>query len=191
MKKNITLLVMLIACSLAFSQSNSQNTKAALPEIDRLAQKYKDLTTVVIYSVGSEFNCDVKVLYNIDNRPEAIEISGASRDKDEIGLFLSELIKQKQKFGYKLLGNWLPEKETVRNVIFGYENEAFVLEKGNLVFKVSGGSELVEIPDMTTYNPLFPNRQLEPVVSYTSYWFKIETIDTSRKGGSRATKFDF
>ncbi len=186
MKYIIILTIMLLTCSVLFSQSKKQAKKSAKPEIDRLAEKYKNTPTVKIYSSGIELECSVEVNYNIDNKPESIRITGESCDENELAFFLSQLISQKERQGYKSLVRWIPDKETVKSVVFGYDKDTFVLQKGNMIFKVSGGAR-----EINTYQNLtFPHIYNELERNFTVYTFQIETIDMNRKGGRKATKFD-
>lgn len=175
MKNIIIIILAATLTNIAFSQTNTKvNTKpASQPEIDKLAAKYKDLPVITLFTSHGDLNGDVEIKNNPDDKPQAVRISGQSTDDDAVAEFLSDIISQKVKQGYKTAdGNNEPSdarwiKETMLSMEDGVN---FTFKKGNMYFLCKGGYK---------YN------------ESSKYWFSIETGDNSRKGGAKATKFDF
>lgn len=177
MKKIIFIFLVITQTNILFSQTNSkaQTKPAVKPEIDKLAEKYKDMDVVTLFTSQGELNGEVEIKNNPDNKPQAVKISGQSENNDAVAEFLSEIIGQKIKQGYKHADGYNEPTDArwIKETMLSMEDGAnFTLKKGNMYFICKGGF----------------------VMKYTvnnEYWFSIETGDNSRKGGAKATKFDF
>jgi hypothetical protein len=175
-KKSIILFLFLITIQL-FGQTKikpKSNTQSK-PEIDKLAEKYKETEVITLFTSHGDLIGDVEIDYNPDEKPQAVRISGKSINQDAISEFLSEIISQKEKQGYKMSnGDYEPSEPSWIKTMLGTENGVnYTLKKGQMYFICKGGFILD-----------FSNTE-------TKYWYSIETGDNSRKGGKKATKFDF
>lgn len=187
--------ISLILLSFLFINSNGQTTKttssqtkSSKPEIDRLAEKYKNIPEVTLYTSHGELYGNVVIENNPDEKPQSVSISGTSANKDAIEEFLNGLIAQKKKQGYKLSN----ENTSDGTIIIGNDN-IHLYKKGNMYFILKGGCCKNVYVDITNDDVLFQaTHPGEKKYGYKYfYYFEIETGDNSRKGGKKATKFDF
>ncbi len=189
MKRNIILITLsLLIFTNAYSQVKKKNNNSkSKPEIDRLKEKYKNSPTITIFTSHEDLTGNVEVNYNVDNKPESIIISGDSKNKDAVAEFISTIIAQKKKHGYVPSdGRFEPtDAHWIKETMLGQEEGVnFTFKKGKLIFKVKGGWR----SEMGLKKNLYGEME---TTSESIYWFRIETIDYSRKGGKKATKFDF
>jgi hypothetical protein len=188
MKQQLIFMILtLFLSSAAFSQTKkSSNKPSTKSEIDRLADKYKDTPKITIYTSHEDLIGEVDIEYNADKKPVAIIINGESENKDAIAEFLSNIIAQKEKQGYRASdgtfeptdANWLKFNMT------GDDGINHTYKKNKMVFIAKAGSRSEQFYEKNILGELVTNYK-------TIYWFHIETIDYSRKGGTKATKFDF
>lgn len=176
MKKQLFFLALIIF----FLPSFSQQKKNVKPEIDRLAEKYKNDSVITIFSSGVEFECEVNVNYNSDNKPEKVSIIGHDNNKDNITELLANLIAQKMKQGYKpsdIDSSLAFDKSNISVSIPSLTNgdsteKTYKYYKGNLIFEVK----------VVSFKVLYKNDYI--------YIFSISTIDNNRVGGHKATELD-
>lgn len=195
MQKTIFLILFLsISLFISNAQTNSikpsnKKTKTVKSEIDRLAEKYKDSSTVTIYTAYNEIKGDIKINLNVDKKPESIEMHINTKDKNSAVDFIKTIISQKVKDGYSIY-NINPEsigygywKDNIDKCL-GYDYPGFtiILKKANLMFKVNGYENEYYV-EKQTLNLI---RSGQP-----TYILTLETVDYSRKGGKKASKFDF
>lgn len=184
MAKQYLIVIFLIFSTVTLNGQIKNKVKTVLPEIDRLAEKYKDSSTIVIYTTVGELEGKIRKKYNIDNKPESIEIFINTKNIDPAVDFIKKIISQKYADGYKTdlvepksinFGYW---KDNIANHL-GYESGfTIVLIKQNMIFKVNGRkSKAIQISDKW--------------IGYSGYILSIETTDFSRKGGKNNSKFDF
>lgn len=173
MKNIIFIFLVTTLTNLTFGQTNTKTTSQ--PEIDKLAAKYKDIEVITLFTSHGDLNGDVEIKNNPDNKAQAVKISGQSTNSDAVAEFLSEIIAQKIKQGYKTSdgNNELSDANWIKETMLVMEDGVnFTLKKGKMYFICKGGYVM-------KYN------------TNSEYWFSIETGDNSRKGGTKATKFDF
>ncbi|MDD4993320.1 MAG: hypothetical protein PHR83_13930 [Paludibacter sp.] len=178
MKKFTFIILAFIAFSMPII--SQQKKKVVKPEIDRLADKYKNDSLITIYSAGNELNCTVSVCYNSDNKPVEVIMYGNNKSKYLIAEVLANLVIQKIKSGYKpcdFESSLAIDKSYIINNLIDSSNKIDLIKvcykftKGKMIFKIEGGNEICG-PD------------------YNFYWFNISTIDNGRVGGHKATKLD-
>ena len=112
MKTRSAIFIPLLFVSISISMYG-QNSKSKIPiktvttkaEIDRLAEKYKNNSSVTLYTSHGELDGAVEIENNPDDKPQLIRITGMSENKAAIEEFLAEIISQKKKQGYKITGN--------------------------------------------------------------------------------------
>ena len=192
MKTRNLFIIPLLFVSLTIS-IYGQNTKSKVPtktvttkaEIDRLAEKYKNNSSVTLYTSHGELDGAVEIENNPDDKPQLIRITGMSENKAAIEEFLAEIISQKKKQGYKITGNnGMPDDMfSIGNDWDDYNNTK-TFKKGTMYFIAKGG--FASDVDCSIYDEM---RRLS--LHRSCYHFSIETGDNSRKGGKNATKFDF
>lgn len=162
------------------NQTKESTTPSKL-EIDRLAEKYKDNSSVTLYTSYGELIGNVTIEHNPDNKPQAIKIDGNSTDMKAVDEFIKSIIAQKKQQGYKLEN----EIQQYRKAEGTFTATDKLYRKGNMYFIVKSSQlEKREIEISRT-------GEIGGYVNKLSYDFYIETGDNSRKGGKKATKFDF
>jgi len=155
-------------------KTNNTNTSTK-PEIDRLAEKYKDMSNIILYTANGELEGVVKVEYNSGNKPQAVNIMVDNETNiAAICEFLKELISEKKKKGYKEIHNYIGEEFSLEIGFSASDGISYTYKKGNMYFVIKGGEE--------RYNVSLGNQ---------TYWFTIETGDNSRKGSNKASNFEF
>jgi len=197
MKARLVLLVLALSISfISYSQTKPKTTTTTKREIDRLADKYKGKDPITIYLTNSELIGSVNVEYNQDNKPLGITIAVNSQNKEELAEFTMNMIQQKQSQGYVSTEGWLHTLDGISNLLANEKNEPLKFKKGNMYFIVYMYrtiwnysnimlSETILNPNST---PSFQDiKNKYPI----TYYVTIETMDYSRKGGSKATKLDF
>lgn len=189
MKQQILFLLLTLVTSFtSFSQTKKSTSKPVTKsEIDRLADKYKNTPTITIFTSHEDLIGSVDIDYNVDAKPEAIRITGDSKNKDAVAEFISNIIAQKKKQGYVSSdGRFEPtDAHWIKETMLGDEEGVnFTFKKGKMIFKVKGGWRSETGWKKNIFGEL--ESTFESI-----YWFQIETIDYSRKGGKKATKFDF
>lgn len=179
MKKISKILLLIVFSTSLFGQTKSKtnSTVQSKPEIDKLAEKYTGNDNVTLFTSHGELTGDVEIEYNPDEKPQSVRISCKSTNEDAVAEFLSQIIAQKRKQGYKSAdGNYEPtDANWIKETMLGFENGVnFTFKKGQMYFICKGGFVLD-----------FKYK------SGNEYWFTIETGDNGRKGGKKATKFEF
>ena len=152
----------------------SKTTKGA-HEIDKLAEKYKNKPTVDFSTSYVELHGDVIISRNPELLPESVRISvkGATNKKAVVE-FLSQIIIQKKKEGYKLSDGVVYSEENISKTL-DTEEINLTIKKGDMYFLVKAKSD---------YGYKFK--------STTHFFFLIETGDNVRKGVKKAApKLDF
>lgn len=192
MKKTVITLFFSILTIFIYGQSKISTQKKPTntkPEIDRLAEKYKDNPNLTLFTSHGDLDVISEIDYNSDDKPQAIRIKGRSTNKDAIAEFLSGVISQKIKQGYKVSdGNWEPtDASYLKETLFIVEERVRTFRKGSMYFIVKGGCCQKEIS--STNYPDWKRPYYDKIAD--DYWFSIETGDNNRKGGNKATKFDF
>lgn len=179
MKKIIFILLFSTLHNMLFSQTavKTSSKTPAKSEIDKLAEKYKDVWEITLFTSHGDLKGDVIIENNSDKKPQSVNISGESTNADAVAEFLSQIIAQKRKQGYKTSdGNYEPtDANWIKETKLGFENGVnYILKKDKMYFICKGGyvSNL-------------------KYADSSKYWFSIETGDNSRKGGTKATKFEF
>ncbi len=176
--------VFLFFSVLIMNGQTKKTTKNVKSEIDRLSEKYKDSSIIVIYTAFDELEGRIKKKYNIDKKPESIEINIQTKHIDSATDFIKKIISQKYNDGYKTdviepesmnFGFW---KDNIAQYLDYESGFSFVLTKENMIFKVYGRkSKAIELSGKW--------------FGYSGYILSIETTDFSRKGGKKSSKFDF
>lgn len=192
--KNNSTFILFLATILSLNTIYAQTKKAGpiakqkqvKPEIDRLADKYKDTPSVTLFTSFGELFGTCTVDNNNDDKPQAVTIESNSLNKDAIYEFLTGMINQKKKQGYKLSNDNIYDE----SIIMGNSDNVLLYKKGSMYFILKGGcckQLYVDISDEDVF--LKPGEKKYGYKSF--YWFVIETGDNNRKGGKKATKFDF
>ena len=198
MKIIYAIIVLSITIGNAFSQQklktlpssggNKKTLMSSKSEIDRLADKYKETPSITLYTSHGDLDGNVSIEYNPDNKPQSIQITGRSLNKEAIMEFISNMIKQKYQQGYRVSDGKSGDDVTTILFFFSLGNyeDVRTFKKGNMYFIVKGGC--CEKQNVT-YKRGDKTISYEKISDY--YWFSIETGDNSRKGGKKATKLDF
>jgi hypothetical protein len=211
--KKLKYLLFILAFTSVSSMINAQTkktktNKTTKPEIDRLAEKYKDNPAITIYTSYANLIGNITINYNIDNKPESIDMDIKSDSRNAVEEFVENIVSQKLKQGYKIpIDGKLDSGSELLNYFRSIDLEQgetfdFILRKGNLIFKISGGRDrkLSTFQSKTMENLSEAVKELyinELISSHSmteldnSYSIYITTIDYSRKGGKKATKLDF
>ena len=185
MKKALLSIMILAFYFSANAQTkNSKITKSAKPEIDKLYEKYKDLENITLYTPHGELYANVFININDNDKPISITIHGVSNNKPAISEFISNTIKMKTKQGYKVtkaphgwgFGTYAEDIEQGLGWVYKEEHSfQLVMKKGKMYFRVDAGC--CEEPEKG------PRKD--------GYTWEIETGDSSRQGGNKASNFDF
>jgi hypothetical protein len=197
MKKVILLIfsIVLITNSVQ-AQNNTQSNKAisspkSKSEIDKLYEKYKGVESIVLYTPHGDLNGNISIELNDKELPVSVSVFGNSNNKAAIAEFLSNTIKMKLGQGYVVKDQpfgWgsIPTTELV-TLGLGWEilkehSFQLLMRKGNMYFTANAG-----------YSPVnYLNLALSNQMSFTNdYSWEIETCDTKRQGGSKASNFEF
>lgn len=195
MKTIFILIATLIQIGFASAQKKpaspvKKTTTPTKPEIDKLADKYKDASDITLFTSHGDLSGYVSIGTNIDDKPESVEISGNSTNMDAVAEFISMVIAQKERQGYEVAdGNYFTNAENVRvdlehnlelNFLFKKRNMYFIVKSWQTTTNNDQYHNLGNGLGFTSYNP-----------STITYYFSIGTGDNSRKGGNKATKFEF
>ncbi|NIG52396.1 hypothetical protein [Chitinophaga sp. Cy-1792] len=153
----------LIDSILAKSGTPVKQKKIASPisDLDRLYAKYKDKETVTIFSAGEEVTANIEIVYNDDDKPKAIILSGESYNKPLLMRIKDNLIAQKKQAGYQYVDN------------FSYF-EGNLYQKGSMYAKYLVQDEFSS----------------ELLINKT-YQFRFEVGDTKRAGSGKTETFTF
>ncbi len=150
-------------------------TSTGKREIDKLAEKYKGKPTVDFSTSYVELHGDVIISRNSELLPESVRISvkGAT-NKKAVAEFLSQIVAQKKKEGYKLSDG----------VVYSEENIAKMLDTEEMNVTMKKGDMYFLLKEKSDYGYKFK--------STTHFSFLIETGDNVRKGVKKAApKLDF
>ncbi|MEY5047614.1 MAG: hypothetical protein RLZZ175_973 [Bacteroidota bacterium] len=190
--RHILLLILLSFTVFVNAQTKPKSKKSTptKPEIDKLYEKYKDSDSITLYTPHGELFGNVNIDMNENNKPISVQIYGHSENKSAIAEFISNTIKMKLKQGYKATkmpfgwGSW----SFTELVEQGLENEfreghsfQLLMKKGSMYFRVDAGCCQKSLEGDVLYN--FDQ-------SFRYSW-EIETGDSKRKGGNKATDFEF
>jgi len=145
------------------------------PEIDKLAEKYKDTPTVSFSTSHGELTGNVAIEKNPEGKPQSVSIScDESTNKKAIVEFIVQMIKQKQQQGYKSFDKE-PYDEAKITSLLDLEEVNVTLKKDNMYFLVKAKGDYGYRYKATTH-----------------FWFSIETGDNQRKvSKTAAKKLDF
>ena len=157
------------------SKTGSSKTTNSACEIDKLAEKYKNKSTVDFSTSYVELHGDVIIARNSELLPESVRISVKSAtNKMAVVEFLSQIIAQKKKEGYKLSDGIVYSEENIAKTL-NTEEINLTMKKGDMYFLIKAKSD---------YGYKYK--------STTHFWFLIETGDNVRKGVKKpAPKLDF
>jgi len=180
----ISIIVFYVLIGSGYSQNKqtkpiSKTSSTSKPEIDKLAEKYKDTTYITLYTSYDELTGFVKINNNPDKKPQEVIISGHSTNKNAVEEFISDVISKKKKQGYADTENSFVSlgpmtMSDIEPYVDSPDGFNCILKKGNMYF----------IANVKAYDDFGENRE-------RMYTFSIETGDNSRKGGKNATNFDF
>jgi len=145
------------------------------PEIDKLAEKYKNTPTVNFATSHGELTGNVTIENNPDGKPQSVSIScDDATNKKAIVEFLAQMIKQKQQQGYKAFDKE-PYDEAKITSLLDLEEVNLTLKKDNMYFLVKAKGDYGYRYKATTH-----------------FWYSIETGDNKRKvSKTAAKKLDF
>lgn len=145
------------------------------PEIDKLAEKYKDMPTVNFSTSHGELTGAVAIENNQEGKPQSVSIScDESTNKKAIVEFLAQMIKQKQQQGYKIFDNEVYNEAKIASLL-DLEEVNLTMKKENMYFQVKAKGD---------YGYRYK--------ALTHFWFSIETGDNQRKvSKTAAKKLDF
>ena len=192
---HILIVVFLFNSLISFSQTKPAAKPTTQREIDRLAAKYKNTEEITIYLTHTELTGSVGIEYNSDNKPLAITISVSSQGIEPLAEFVMNMINQKQSQGYKSTEGWLHTTDGIRNDL-EKEKQNYSFKKGNMLFNLY----MHRTPDLVysdkiifdqIQNPNSPSFSEMKKNQIITHYVTIETMDYSRKGGTKATKLDF
>lgn len=158
----ILFLIILLGCS-------SKDTN----EIDRLAEKYKGITTYELPSGHGKIMSEVVLLYNTDSLPWRITLQGNTENPEGLSEIFSNLALEKMKNGYR------PEDST-------NFSSAYIKDKLGYFFRVFKKDTLV----FALYSAMKLDTLYEERIIKMSYNFAITNADESRKIGNNS-KIDF
>lgn len=194
MKNTLLLLLVVLSTTIVYAQTKkpASKTKPATakpskPEIDKLYEKYADSKNITLYTPHGDLFGNVYIEMNDNEKPISVSIHGVSENKPAIAEFISNTIKMKLKQGYKATkvpfgwDSW-NYAELVEQGLGWYfkEKHSFqlLMRKGNMYFRVDAGCCVDKIEDGS-------------MLGKSVYTWEIETGDTKRQGGNKATKFEF
>lgn len=199
MKTIFILIATLMQISIASAQKKpappvKKTTTPTKPEIDKLADKYKDASDITLFTSHGDLTGYVSINTNVDDKPESVEISGNSTNMDAVAEFISMVIAQKERQGYEVAdGNYFTNAENVRINLEHNLEINFLFKKRNMYFIVKGWQQTFNNDKFQSIGKDNTGKDIG-FTTYdrtTVYYFSIETGDNSRKGGKKATKFEF
>jgi len=191
--KNIFLLLLILFTAHVNAQtkkpapSKSTITKSAKSEIDELYEKYKDSKNITLFTPHGNLYGNIYIEMNDNEKPVSVTIHGVSENKPAISEFISNTIKMKLNQGYKATkvpfgwNAWSYAELVEQGLgwIFKQEHSfQLLMRKGNMYFRVDGGCCVDKIDDGTMFGK-------------SVYTWEIETGDSKRQGGDKATDFEF
>jgi len=186
--KNIFVCCILLL--LGYAALAQKHTAASPLDVDRLYQKYKNKSQIVIYTGNREITAQVFIAYNNANQPCAIILYGeANADTgNAIDKLKHELCSAKQKAGYKQIFSRRNLVNFEQDGSYEHNIEVSVFQKGSQYAKygIKNGQDraIVTQPDSVMTADSTPAR-------YISDFFYFEVGDSSRKYAYRQQKLDF
>ena len=197
MKKILLIIITLTFCNCLLAQN----------KVDDLVQKYSE-NEPVIYTTLGELTLSPYIEKNSDGKPHSITLGGQighNQNANIIAEFFLNLFKEKNKEGYKTVGQnheaWLYHlnnttvdmlAERIKPEYVEHRNYNVELQKGNILFK-AGTYETNAFYNTRTkrYYKDGDTVDMHNNVEHKFIHFFIKMIDKSRLGGSKSTKFKF
>lgn len=146
------------------------------PEIDKLAEKYKDKPTVDFSTSNGDLTGEVTIENNPEGKPQSVRISCEdATNKKALVEFLLQIISQKKQQGYKTSDDVVYDEAKIKSLLDAEEIN-LALKKENMYFLVKAKGDYGYRYKTTTH-----------------FSFSIETGDNERKGLTKKTvkKIDF
>lgn len=187
---------------------------AQIHEIDRLCDKYKNNSNIIIYSTFGDVVAHVSIDKNGDNLPYAITLAGQTNNIEALSEIAYNILKGKENQGFKYysgdnINEAILDQNTIKLVVeseiikYKLSKLDFVQWNGtiDLSMKVAEFKTVYKKGNLYFYMHLLRNKynaptdplQLSPYgnVSFDRIQFEITNGDNSRKGGNKAQVLDF
>jgi len=131
-KQLIVIMILLISINAECQVKKNIKYPSAKSEIDKLYERYKDLTTITLNTPLGSIEGKVSIVYNKEGKPTSVRISGETSSEEVLTEFLENTIKMKKRQGYKNNENEIFQIKYLNQIL----TTNYLMKKGAMYFIV-------------------------------------------------------